>query len=115
MPEDRFDSDAFYAALNAARLSRQKNWKDVAEEAGVNASTLSRIGQGAKPDVNGLASLLTWANLKAETFIRGANRKKAEPLSEITALLRADPNLSKTNAKIIEDIVIGTYSKLRST
>lgn len=115
MPEDRFDSEAFYAALNAARLSRQKTWKDVAEEACVNASTLSRIGQGAKPDVNGLASLLTWANLKAETFIRGANKKKAEPLSEITALLRADPHLSKTNAKIIEDIVMSTYSKLRST
>jgi transcriptional regulator with XRE-family HTH domain len=114
MPEDRFDSDAFYAALNAARLSRQKNWKEVAEEAGVNASTLTRIGQGAKPDVNGLASLLSWANLKAEAFIRGSNNKKPEPLSEITALLRADPHLSKQNAKLIEDIVLSTYSKLRS-
>ena len=68
---DHFDSDAFYAALNAARLARQKTWKDVAEEAGVNASTLSRIGQGAKPDVNGLAALLSWSSLKAEMFIRG--------------------------------------------
>ena len=34
---DRFDSEAFYAALNAARLSRQKTWKEVAEEAGVAA------------------------------------------------------------------------------
>ncbi len=114
MPEDRFDSDAFYAALNAARLSKQKTWKEVAEEAGVNASTLSRIGQGAKPDVNGLASLLSWANLKAETFIRGASKKKTEPLAEISALLRADPNLSKQNAKLIEDIVAATYNKLRS-
>lgn len=113
MPEDRFDSDAFYAALNATRLSRQKTWKEVAEEAGVNASTLSRIGQGAKPDVNGLASLLTWGGLKAESFIRGANKKKSEPLAEITALLRADPKLSKPNAKLIEDIVISTYNKLR--
>ncbi len=62
---DRFDLEAFYAALNATRLSRQKTWKDVAEEADVNASTLSRMGQGAKPDVNGLASLLAWSNLKA--------------------------------------------------
>jgi len=115
MPEDRFDGEAFYSALNATRLSRQKTWKDVAEEAGVNASTLSRIGQGAKPDVNGLAALLMWSNLKAETFMRGTNKKKSEPIAEITALLRADPNLSKQNAKLIEDIVISTYNKLRGT
>lgn len=113
MPDDRFDSDAFYAALNAARLSKQKTWKDVAEETGVNASTLTRMGQGAKPDVNGLAALLSWSNLKAETFIRGTNKRKAEPIAEITALLRADPNLSKPNAKLIEDIVISTYNKLK--
>ena len=115
MPEDPFDSEAFYAALNATRLSRQKTWKDVAEEAGVNASTLSQIGQGAKPDVNGLAALLRWSNLKAEAFMRGVNKKKSEPIAEITALLRADPNLSKQNAKLIEDIVISTYNKLRGT
>lgn len=113
MPDDRFDSDAFFAALNAARLSRQKTWKDVAEETGVNASTLTRMSQGAKPDVNGLAALLAWSSLKAEAFIRGATRQKAEPLAEITALLRADPNLSKSNAKLIEDIVVTTYSKLK--
>jgi transcriptional regulator with XRE-family HTH domain len=111
---DRFDSDAFYAALNATRLSRQLTWKDVAEEAGVNASTLSRIGQGAKPDVNGLASLLAWSKLKAETFIRDSSDKASEPIAEITALLRADPHLTKTNAKIIADIVLSTYNKLRS-
>jgi transcriptional regulator with XRE-family HTH domain len=113
MPDDAFDSDAFYAALNATRLSRQKTWKDVAEETGVAASTLSRVGQGAKPDVNGLAALLAWSNLKAEAFIPNAKHKKAEPIAEITALLRADPNLSKQNAKVIEDIVVSTYKQLR--
>ena len=44
-----FDREAFYAALNAARLGRQKTWKDVAEETGVNASTLSRMGQVPNP------------------------------------------------------------------
>lgn len=112
---DLFDSEAFYAALNAARLSRQKTWKEVAEEAGVNASTLSRIGQGAKPDVNGLAALLNWSDLKAEMFIRGSGRQEAQPIAKITALLRADPHLTTKSAKLIEDIVVSTYNKLRST
>lgn len=110
---NRFDSAAFYGALNAVRLSRQKTWKDVAHETGVNASTLTRIGQGAKPDVNGLVALLEWANLKAEMFIRGAKNEEPDSIAKITALLRADPNLSSAHAKLIEDIVVTTYNRLK--
>ena len=110
---DRFDSEAFYAALNAVRLNRQKTWKDVAHESGVNASTLSRIGQGSNPDVEGLAALLAWSNLKAEMFIRGSEGKESEPIAKITALLRADPKLTKKHAELIEDIVVSTYNRLR--
>jgi transcriptional regulator with XRE-family HTH domain len=112
MPE-RFDSQAFYAALNATRLSRQLTWKDVAAESGVTASTLSRIGAGANPDVNGLASLLKWGGLRAETFINGYRGKDAEPIAEIAALLRADPKLSETHAKLIEDLVVNTYNSFK--
>lgn len=72
------------------------------------------MGQGAKPDVNGLAALLTWSKLKAEMFIPGdAGTDEAEPLARITALLRADPKLTPSNAKLIEDIVVSTYTRLR--
>lgn len=110
---DRFDVEGFYAALNAARLSRHMTWKEVAEEAGMSASTLSRIGQGKRPDVDGLAALLAWSKLKAEAFIPGAGDEEAEPIARITALLRADPDLSPTNAKVLEDIVVATYGRLR--
>ena len=112
---ENFDTEAFYAALNAARLSRQKTWKDVAQETGVAASTLSRMGQGAKPDVNGLAALLKWSNLKAEMFIRGASKKEAPTIAKLTALLRADPHLTPQNARLMEDIVVSTYNRLRGS
>lgn len=96
-------------------MAWQGTWKEVAQESGVAASTLSRIGQGAKPDVNGLAALLAWSNLKAEMFIRGAEQKEAEPIAKITALLRADHQLSRQSAKLIEEIVISAYNKLRSS
>jgi transcriptional regulator with XRE-family HTH domain len=111
---ENFDNEAFYAALNSVRLSRQLTWKDVAEETGVNASTLTRIGQGANPDVNGLAALLAWANLKAEMFIPKMSGAEPEPIAKITALLRADPKLSPDSAKLIEEIVMSTYKRLRS-
>lgn len=112
---ENFDTEAFYAALNATRLSRQMTWKDVAKETELAASTLSRMGQGAKPDLNGLAALLKWSHLKAEMFIRGAGKKKAPPIAKLTALLRADPHLSPQNAKLMEEIVLSTYNRLRSS
>jgi len=111
--DELFDNEAFYSALNAERLSRQKTWKEVAQETGVNASTLTRIGQGANPDVNGLAALLRWANLKAEMFIRDSNNQEPEAITKITALLRADPRLSPDHAKLMEDIVVSTYNRLK--
>ena len=111
---DKFDSDSFYAALNAERLSRQMTWKEVAEEAGINPSTLTRMSQGNKPDVNGLAALLKWSGLKAEMFIPGAMPEEPETLARVTALLRADPKLSSVHARIMEDIVVHTYNRLRN-
>ena len=112
---DRFDSEAFYAALNSTRLSQQKSWKEVAQEAGVNASTLTRMGQGAKPDVNGLSALLEWSHLKMEMFMRGNNQAESEPIAKITALLRADPKLTADKAKLMEDIVVSTYNRLKDS
>jgi transcriptional regulator with XRE-family HTH domain len=110
---NRFDNDGFFSALNAARLSRQKTWKDVAEEAGINASTLTRMGQGANPDVNGLTALLNWSHLKMEMFIKNADVGEPEPIARITAMLRADPKLTTDKAKLMEDIVVNTYNRLK--
>src|SRR5262245_56678893 len=110
---DRFDNEAFYAALNSVRLSRQMTWKDVTQAVRVDATKLKHIGRGANPDVDGLAALLAWSKLKAEMFIRGADKGEAEPLAKITALLRADPQLTKQNAKLIESILFDTYNNLR--
>ena len=106
---DHFDTAAFYSALNAVRAKRGLTWKDVATQAGINASTLTRIGQGKKPDVNGLAALLVWSNLKAETFMPNAGRASAEPIAEISKIIRRDKTLSTNSAKIIE--VVGEWMR----
>jgi transcriptional regulator with XRE-family HTH domain len=109
-----FNTEAFYAALNAERMSRGLNWKEVAEQAGVQASTITRMGQGKKPDVNGLAALLGWSNLQAEMFMANVSSKPADPLSQIAALIRMDPALTHNSAQLMEDIVLTTYNRLRN-
>ena len=118
METTHFDVETFFAALDAHRQAKKLTWKQVAAETGVSASTLTRIAQGKKPDVDGLAALLRWSGLKAEGFvITGPKQpqRKAEPLAMICSQLRADPHLKKEDAEALEAIIRVAYEKLRTT
>src|SRR5215467_15368804 len=109
-----FDAEGFYEALDAQRQSRRLNWKEVAADSGVSASTLTRMAQGKRPDVDGLAALLKWSGLKAEDYLKGraATPGKPETLAVISKLLRADRKLGKDSAAALEDIIRVAYKRL---
>lgn len=110
-----FDNDAFFAALDAERVSRGMRWKAVAGEACISASTLTRIGQGRRPDVDSFAALTSWARLDPERFFRSPDDDSPQPsaLPGISILLRNDPRLSPDAATAIEELVKATYVRLR--
>jgi transcriptional regulator with XRE-family HTH domain len=109
---DQFDHEGFFEALDSQRLSRGKTWKQVAEETGISASTLTRMAQGKRPDVDGLAALLRWSGLKAESFIGGEAEPVRDPLAQISTILRGDPRLSAAGRKTIESVLRATYQGL---
>ena len=110
-----FDTGAFYEALDSARQSKKLNWKQVAGLTGVSASTLTRMAQGKRPDVDGLAALAAWSGLNADEFVRSdAERPSAEPLALITTYLRSDKNLSHDAATALDELIKATYERLRS-
>jgi transcriptional regulator with XRE-family HTH domain len=115
MPKGQFDAEAFYAALDSQRQSRRLTWKKVAEEARVSASTLTRMAQGKRPDVDSMAALLDWSGLKADMFIRGKSHttSEADSLTHITAYLRADPHLTSEAATALEVVIKTAYERLR--
>ena len=114
MSNSRFDAEGFFSALDAERDSRRKTWKQVASEARVSASTLTRMGQGKRPDVDSMAKLAAWSGLEIDRFVRGLQPKRSpEPLAEITALLRGDRNLSSQGADTLESILKSAYAHLR--
>jgi transcriptional regulator with XRE-family HTH domain len=117
METAHFDVEAFFAALDGQRQAKKLTWKQVAAETEVSASTLTRMAQGKKPDVDGLAALLKWSGLKAEDFVISTAKKsraKPEPLAMICSQLRADPHLKKGDAEALEAIIRVAYEKLRS-
>jgi|SRR5579859_2436045 len=118
METTHFDAEAFFAALDAQRQVKKLTWKQVAVETGVSASTLTRMAQGRKPDVDGLAALLRWSGLKAEDFVITGPKQpqgKAETLAMICSQLRADPHLKREDAEALEAIIRVAYEKLRTT
>jgi len=110
-----FDSDGFYSALDAARQARELNWKQVAAGSGVSASTLTRMAQGARPDVDSLAALAAWSGLDADDYIRsdGTERLPSEPLAMISTYLRSDRNLTPEAATALDELIKATYERLR--
>ena len=108
-----FDGDAFYAALDGERQARRYTWRQVAEESGVSASTLTRISQGKRPDVDGLAALSVWSGLEVDSFFRGRDfKKQPEPLALISSCLRTDPRLNEDTAIVLDHMVKAAYRSM---
>jgi transcriptional regulator with XRE-family HTH domain len=111
----QFDVAALFSALDSQRLARNLTWKDVSGESGVSASTLTRLSQGRRPDVDSLAALSGWVGIPADRFM--GTRKQAfgstSPLTQISALIRDDPNLNDDAAVALEELVKATYARLR--
>jgi len=111
-----FNGEAFYRALESTLTARSKNWKQVAAETGVSASTLARMGQGRKPDAASLAALSAWAGLNPSDFVEAPYKAAhPEPMAQISSLLRSDPNLDTEGAEAVEAIVRAAYERLRKT
>lgn len=101
------DVASLHAALDEARRARDLSWRQLAFTIGLSPSTLARLGNGYRPDVDGFATLVSWLNLPAETFMTGVASKSGEPdlMAQLAPLLRARKDLSHADIKLIEDVV----------
>ncbi|MDP2214928.1 helix-turn-helix domain-containing protein [Phenylobacterium sp.] len=114
MPRAEFDAAGFYRALDAVRGARGLNWKLVAERSGVSASTLTRLAQGRRPDVDSLAALVAWAGLSADDFVSAGSEAASgpEPIGQIASFLRRDPRLTDEGRDAMMQIIVAAYGRL---
>jgi len=111
MAQSRLDVAALYVTLDSERHQRRLSWRQLAQEAGVGASTLSRMAQGNRPDVDSFAALVHWLGLPADQFMRHPETESGEPpqatsqAHAVASLLRADKNLDPDSAAAIDDIL----------
>jgi transcriptional regulator with XRE-family HTH domain len=127
--EAEIDFEGLAALLKGARESRKKNLRDVAEECGVSASTLSRIERAqAQPDLTTISAVVRWIGVPLGRVTRGAEhappnvagaKKKRAPtadtLGEVEVQFRADPKLSPQAAEALITIVRTFYAQMVQT
>jgi transcriptional regulator with XRE-family HTH domain len=111
-----FDADAFYQTLDGERRSRGLNWKEVATEARVSQSTLTRLGQGKRPDVDSFARLVAWGGFAADQFVVMPKMQQIGGfLTTLPTALRSDPNLDDKGVHALETIIRAAYDQFRQS
>jgi len=114
------DVDALHAALDVRRKAKGLSWRQLAHEAGVSPSTLTRMAQKHRPDVNGFASLVAWLGIPADLFMAqidepGSTRSKThddEPVAYVVSYLRARKDLDDATVEALGDILQAAYKQL---
>ncbi|HUF03042.1 MAG TPA: helix-turn-helix domain-containing protein [Aridibacter sp.] len=121
--DDRLISTAELGrAVKRRREELKLSLRDVADETGVSASTLSRIENGTgKPDADNIARLTNWLNMPIDrVMVRNADEGEVKPViyypheatpEIVEAHLRADKNLSEETANALAELFRVAYTQ----
>lgn len=115
----RLDAGKLYATLDAERMANGLSWRQLAAEAGVSTSLVSRMGNGHRPDLDGFIALVQWLGVPAETFMlwpeeKRGKRRKLSLEAQIAPLLRAQDELAEDDRQHLIDVVNMTIRHFRA-
>src|SRR5438128_8252677 len=109
------------SAVHRRREQHGLSLRDVAEETGVSASTLSRIENGTgKPDADNIARLTGWLDMPIDRVMSRQSAKKVEAVvyypheatpEIVEAHLRADKNLTAETANALSELFRVAYEQ----
>jgi transcriptional regulator with XRE-family HTH domain len=104
----RLDTEALYAALDAQRQGRDLSWRQLAKEVGVSPSTMTRLAQGQRPDVDAFAALVQWLGQPADTFLLSGSMVPLEDpdlVAQIAPVLRGRRDIDEADARYLEELI----------
>ena len=100
MPQWKVDIPTLQLALEAVQRYRRAAAREVAEEIGVPPSTLTRLKDGHRLDVDAFVSALEWLNMSHKRFIqRSDGSPAAEETEEMVTVPRRDVLLALSWAR----------------
>jgi len=112
-------------AIKRHRDELKMSLRDVADEIGVSASTLSRIENGTgKPDADNIARITRWLDMPVDRVMSNRQGKSVEAVvyypheatpEIVEAHLRADKKLSPETAKALSELFRVAYQQFSKT
>ena len=121
------DTSELGGAVRRRREQQGLSLRDVADQTGVSASTLSRIENGTgKPDADNIARLASWLDMPIERVMHHGHRSPADPKPVVyyphestpeivEAHLRADKHLTADTAKALSELFRVAYAQFSQT
>jgi transcriptional regulator with XRE-family HTH domain len=115
------DVVGLHAALDAEREGRGWSWRQLARELGLSASTMSRLANGQKPDVDAFAVMVSWLQADANRFIvteaqqrERAEREEPDLVAELAPLLRARRDLDAKDVEHLTELIRAAVRRSRA-
>lgn len=114
--QSKVDVSSLYGALDSKRQAAGLSWRQLAHALEIPPSTFTRMGQGARPDVDTFATLLRWLGMRADDFLATSGdpqpKGEVEPMAMISTYLRSTKNISPETADAMEDIIRAAFRRL---
>ncbi|OLT39090.1 transcriptional regulator [Saccharomonospora sp. CUA-673] len=109
----RIDLPRLTGALDDQRAARGLSWRQVADEADVSPSLLSRMRNGLRPDLDGFIALVQWLGTPAERFTTHPDEDPEPALeTQLAMLLRARTDLAEADKEYLLEIVGATMRRI---
>ncbi|HVJ05874.1 MAG TPA: helix-turn-helix transcriptional regulator [Candidatus Saccharimonadales bacterium] len=112
MPQNLLNVEALIAALDSERSAKSISWRQLAKEAGVSPSTLTRMQQGKSPDVNTFSALTQWLGTPAERFYldgTAAPQATDDPMAVVSTLLRGRKKMNPKALAALQELVNAAF------
>jgi transcriptional regulator with XRE-family HTH domain len=112
IPPPDLDVSELGRLVHQKRSAEGLSLRQAAGLARVSFSTLSRVEDGAQPDLSTFMSLCAWLGVDPSRFFSPTTRRSQSPLDEAIEHLVTDPALSPEAADRIVSVVRDLYSAL---
>lgn len=114
MAHARLNVATLYAALDAERTSRGMSWRQLAAAVGISPSTLTRLANDHRPDVEAFAALTKWLGAEPDAYMTYDGVEAPEEqalLTQMAPLLRARKDLTKADVAYLEEMIAATIKR----
>jgi transcriptional regulator with XRE-family HTH domain len=113
MPQNLINVEALIAALDSEKRAKDISWRQLAKEAGVSPSTLTRMQQGKSPDVNTFTALTQWLTTPAERFYTDKSvtpgPRHDDPMAVVSTLLRGRKKMNPKVLAALQELVNAAF------